>query len=301
MNILLRILLGLFLFLVGLYSTLQSEFLEYIFVDASWSSWFLSPYISRSFTGSSMALGFLVLFGVGNRKVVYRSALFLSIGFLLLTILEPTWLGLTRCYGCLAEFYKVSRYQGILLWSIASIFAFILFKRGTTPKGWQLPKWSAFIFLLLTLPIPYILNYPAHWAIYGEQAEIPMNRDLKLARLDTVKIVPALGRIPKDLSQGKKILCVASLSCPFCNRMAYKLHVIKKYNPDFPVFVLLTGEIEGLPSFLKRNRFNNVPFYFMNNNLIHEFTEGSVPRIFFLENGIATKEINYWALNPGSI
>ena len=147
MNILLRILLGLFLFLVGLYSTLQSEFLEYIFVDAAWSSWFLSPYLSRSFTGSAMALGFLVLFGVGNRQFVYRSSLLLSIGFLLLTILEPTWLGLTRCYGCLAELYKVSRYQGILLWSIASIFAFILLNRGTTPKGWQLPKWSALVFL----------------------------------------------------------------------------------------------------------------------------------------------------------
>jgi hypothetical protein len=248
-----------------------------------------------------MALGLIVLFGVGKRQLIYKSALLLSIGFLLLTILEPTWLGLTRCYGCLAEFYKVSRYQGILLWSIASIFAFILLKKGTTPKGWQLPKWSALVFLLLTLPLPFILNYPAHWAIYGEQAEIPMHRDLQLARLDTVKVIPALGRISKDLTQGKKILCVASLSCPFCNRMAYKLHVIKKYHPDFPVFVLLSGEIEGLPSFLKRNRFNNVPFYFMNNNLIHEFTEGSVPRIFFLENGIATKEINYWALNPGSI
>ena len=187
MNLILRILLSFFLFLVGLYSTLQSEFLEYIFVDAAWSTWFLSPYISRIFTGSSMALGFLVLFGVGNRKVVYRSALLLSIGFLLLSILEPTWLGLTRCYGCLAELSKVSRYQGILLWSISSIFAFILLKKGTIPKGWQLPKWSSLVFLLITLPIPYILNYPAHWAIYGEQAEIPMNRDLQLARLDTVK------------------------------------------------------------------------------------------------------------------
>jgi hypothetical protein len=301
MNILIRIVLGLFLLLAGYFSSFNAEIFEYIFVDAAWSTWFLSPYISRAFTASSMALGLIVLLGVGNRQMVYKSALLLSMGFLFLSILEPTWLGLTRCYGCLAEFNKVSRYQGILLWSIASIFAFILLKKGTIPKGWQLPKWTVLIVLILTLPIPFIINYPAHWAVYGEQAEIPMKRDLQLARLDTVKIIPALGGIPKDLTQGKKIFCVATLSCPFCNRLAYKLHVIKKYHPEFPVFVLLSGEIEGLPSFLKRNRFNNVPFYFMNNNLIHEFTEGSVPRIYLLENGIATKEINYWALNPGSI
>lgn len=301
MNILIRIVLGFFLLLAGYFASFNAEIFEYIFVDAAWSTWFLSPYISRVFTASSMALGLIVLLGVGNRQIVYKSALLLSMGFLFLSILEPTELGLTRCYGCMAEFNKVSRYQGILLWSIACIFAFILLKRGTISKGWQLPRWTVGIMLIVTFPIPFIINYPAHWAIYGEQAEISMKRDLQLTRLDTVKIIPALGGIPKDLTQGKKILCVASLSCIFCNRMAYKLHIIKKYHPEFPVFVLLTGEIEGLPSFLKRNQFTNVPFYFMNNNLIHEFTEGSVPRIYLLDNGIATKEINYWALNPGSI
>ena len=301
MTILIRIVVGFLLIITGLFASDSAEYVEYILVDAGWSSWFLSPYISRILTGSSMVLGMLILLGMGARKVIYRSAMLLSAGMLLLAVIQPTLLGLTRCYACLSELNKISRYQGIFIWSFALLLSFFLYRKGVSAKGWQLPAWSAWVVVVLLFPIPFILNYPAHWAIYGEQAEVVMHRDLQLARLDTVRMNPALGTIPPGLKQGRKLLCLASLTCPFCSRMAYKLHIIRKDHPDFPVLVLLSGEESGLPSFLKRSKMENVPYYLMNNNLMHEFTEGRVPRIFLLENGIAVKEINYWALSPASI
>jgi hypothetical protein len=301
MNILLRIVLAILLVATGLVASDSAEYLEYILVDAHWSNWFLSPYISRILTGSSMVLGFLILIGVGNRTLIYKLALALSGGMLLLSILQPFVLGLTRCYACMSEIEKISRYQGVVIWAIAFILLFILLKRSHTPKGWQLPKWSAWVVMVVLLPIPFILNYPAHWAIYGESPEIEMNRDLNLARLDTVKVLPGMGEIPTNITSGRKLICLASLTCPFCSRLAYKLHIIRKGNPDFPVVMILTGEETALPTFLKRSRVDNVPYFLMNNELMHELCEGRVPRIFLLQDGIAVKEINYWALTPSSI
>jgi hypothetical protein len=65
--------------------------------------------------------------------------------------------------------------------------------------------------------------------------------------------------------------------------------------------MILTGEETSLPTFLKRSRVDNVPYFLMNNELMHELCEGRVPRIFLLHDGIAVKEINYWALTPSSI
>ena len=302
MNILLRIIVSLLFILTGLFAAdLSAEILEYILVDAGWSTWFLSPYISRILTGSSMALGVLILMGAGNRKVIYASSVLLSFGMLVLSALQPLVLGLTRCYACLSEYEKISRYQGIYLWAVILILSILLYKKGLNPKGKQLPKWLAWLAFAFFFSVPFILNYPAGWAIYGEKAEENIQRDLGLARLDTVKVLPGMGEMPTNLNKGKRIVCLASLTCPFCNRLSYKLHIIRKHHPDFPVVMILTGDVEALPVFVKRGKMDNVPYFLMNNNLMHELCEGRVPRVFLVEDGIAVKEIQYWALSPSSI
>jgi hypothetical protein len=65
--------------------------------------------------------------------------------------------------------------------------------------------------------------------------------------------------------------------------------------------MILTGDVEALPVFVKRGKMDNVPYFLMNNNLMHELCEGRVPRVFLVEDGIAVKEIQYWALSPSSI
>ncbi|MEX1189268.1 MAG: hypothetical protein WED33_08420, partial [Bacteroidia bacterium] len=216
---------------------------------------------------------------------------------LLLSFLQPYSLDLTRCYVCLSEFEKISRFQGIFLWSFVLILL-IAIKFGAARAKSLLPAWTAWILLVGGLSVPFVLNYPADWAIYGEQPIKEINRDLELSKVDTVQFLAGNHTYDSAVWNDKRILVMASLSCPFCSRAAYKLHVIRKQNPDFPVTVFLTGDTLSLKTFVRRNLMDNVPYQLFNGKVFNQLCEGRVPRIFLVENGIATKEINYWGLFP---
>jgi hypothetical protein len=297
MVFLLRVVLSIVFLFAGWFSNANTEFLEYILVDAGWGNWFLTPYLSRLFIGSSLSMALLLLFMPGRPKLIINSSIILVSGFLLLNILQPTVLKLTRCYACLSEIDKISRYQGIWLWSVVLVLLFVLLKLYMGRKGW-LPAWPAWIFLLAGLTIPFILNYPSAWAVYGEVAEKPMDRDLQLSRLDTVTFNAGNHKYDPSVWKGKRLLVLASLTCPYCSRAAYKLHILRKQNPDYPVTVLLEGDEEGLPAFVKRHVFDNVPYQLMNHPILAELCEGRVPRIFVVENGIAKMELHYWSIGP---
>ncbi|MEZ5172775.1 MAG: hypothetical protein R2850_04540 [Bacteroidia bacterium] len=297
MNFILRFLLAVVFFFVGWFSNSNTEYLEYVLVDAGWSGWFISAYSSRILLGSSLAMSLLLLFLPGNPRKIINAAILLSAGFVLLNVLQPLVLELTRCYVCLAEIDKISRYQGIWLWSGIILILILLRRNYTDKKGW-LPAWAAWVFLVAGLTMPFILNYPAHWAVYGEEPVKEMHRDLQLQRLDTVQFIKGNHEYDPAVWKQKRLLVLATLTCPYCSRAAYKLHIIKKKDPEFPVTVLLKGDTFGLPVFVKRHVFDNVPYQLMDGPLFGELCEGRVPRIFVVENGIATKELNYWSIEP---
>jgi hypothetical protein len=161
--------------------------------------------------------------------------------------------------------------------------------------GW-LPAWVSWILLVAGLSMPFILNYPSSWAVYGEVGVKPMERDLGLSRLDTIRFDAGNHTYNPQVWQNKRLLVLASLTCPYCSRAAYKLHILRKQNPEYPVTVLLEGDTLGLPAFVKRHVFDNVPYQMMNHRVFAELCEGRVPRIFVVENGIAVKELHYWAI-----
>jgi len=302
MNFLFRFLAGITLIAIGWFSCIEADFLEYVLVDASWSSWWFSSYMSRFITGSCFTLGsLLVLLPKKSAPVIY-SSLVLVFGMLILAILQPFFLGLNRCFVCLSEFEKISRYQGIFIWAFIGALLMGAFITRKNSKSF-LPNWATIPITLIALSIPYILNYPAQWAVYGELGEVTIEgkKDIFINKLDTANFVA--GNVPysKSLWQKKHILIMASLSCPFCNRAAYKMHVLKKKNPEFPVIFLLNGDIDGLKYFVKRNVFDNVPYLMLNGKLFNEMCDERVPRIYQIENGVATKEFTYWALLPSSL
>ena len=297
MNILLRIIAAIVMIAAGWLSSKNAEYIEYLVVDAGWSGWFLSAYISRILTGSLIALGALLVFLPGNKKLIINSSIVLAAALLLLTSIQPFVLDLTRCYICLSEFEKISRYQGIYLWA-AVLATLVAVKFGSANVKSILPKWTAWILLVAGLSVPFILNYPAHWAVYGEVPVKEIQRDLELSKVDTVQFLAGNHEYDPSVWQEKRVLMLASLSCPFCSRAAYKLHVIKKDLPDFPVTVFLTGDTITLKTFIRRNLMDNVPYQLFNGPAFNQLCEGRVPRIYLVDKGVAIKEINYWGLFP---
>jgi glutaredoxin len=297
MNFFLRLLSAIAMMAAGWFASENAEFIEFILVDAGWSGWWLSVYTSRILTGSSIALGALLVFLPGRKNVIIGSAIALAFGLLLLSILQPLSLNLTRCYVCLSEIEKISRYQGIFLWGIVVILLGGVYATRAKAKS-LLPAWTAWVLLIGLISIPFILNYPAHWAIYGEQPETPMDRDLNLSRMDTVQFDGGNFEYSSALWEKPQLVILASLSCPYCNRAAYKMHIMREQYPDYPVVMLLTGDTASLSVFVRRANLENVPYLLMNGLLFNDLCEGRVPRIFVVENGRAKKEITYWGIKP---
>jgi glutaredoxin len=300
MNLLLRIISAIAMIAAGWFASENAEFVEFVVVDAGWSGWWLSAYTSRILTGSSIALGALLVFLPGRKNVIIISSIALAFGLLLLSILQPMSLNLTRCYVCLSEIERISRYQGIFLWGIVLILLLGVYATRNKAKS-LLPSWTAWVLLLGLLAIPFVLNYPAHWAVYGEKAEVKIDRDLDLSRMDTVHFDGGNFDYSNSIWEKPQLVILASLSCPYCNRAAYKMHIMRKQYPDYPVVMLLTGDTASLDFFVRRSNLENVPYLLMNNLLFNDLCEGRVPRIFVVEKGHAIKELTYWSMMPNSM
>lgn len=300
MNLILRVVAAILMAGCGWFASENADLFEYVLVDAGWAGWFLSAYFSRILTGSGIALAALILVLPGNKTIILRSALIYASGMLLISILQPLMLELTRCYVCMYELKRLSVYQGIGIWLLVLLLLVFVYRTRNQAKS-LLPAWSAWVLVIGLLSIPFVLNYPAHWAVYGELADYEVKRDLKLSRLDTVKFDTGNFNYTPGYFKGRHILVLASTSCVYCARAAYKFHIMKKRDPDFPVTFLINGDRELLPTFLERTRMENVPYQFFNGALFNELCEGSVPRIFLIDNGITRKEYTFWGITPATL
>ncbi|MEX1188622.1 MAG: hypothetical protein WED33_05145, partial [Bacteroidia bacterium] len=83
MNLILRIISAVLMISAGWLASANAEYIEYLFVDAYWSNWFLSAYISRIFTGSLIALGALLIVLPGKKTSIINSSI-------LLVMVHPT-------------------------------------------------------------------------------------------------------------------------------------------------------------------------------------------------------------------
>jgi glutaredoxin len=151
------------------------------------------------------------------------------------------------------------------------------------------------------MALPFVLNYPPSWAIYGEvgnkavEISVPMDRILSKNSIYS-RLIDA-----DKLIKGEPLVCFASLTCPFCTRAATKLHILRKRNPDANCLLVLTGYPNQLERFTKRTQSSNVPCLVLNDSLFASITEGKVPRIFKLNGGKAIREYEYWAMDDQSL
>ena len=287
--------------LTAWYSLDSSDFGEYALVDAYWSPWSLAPYVYRLFTGLGLGIGFLLLTGLGKSKRVYSAALIYSSVLFIFQLVQLFQLKLYYCNFSLDELSRQTRFQGLILFAL--ILLFLSFNQIRQTPGFRF-KFSPLISILVIaagIAVPFIVNYPPSWMIYGERSSVELDRKLNLERLDTSTVKNVFNVVPSDLRNGKKLICVATTSCPFCRRLAYKLHILMKQFPEAPITLILAGEEETLESFRKRTLYKNVPHFVLNNAYFDELTGGGVPKIFLVSDGVAVESLAYWALDSDFI
>jgi len=100
-----------------------------------------------------------------------------------------------------------------------------------------------------------------------------------------------------DLREGKHVLAFLSLSCPHCKIAAKKFRLIKKDNPALPIYFVLNGQKTNYQEFIKETRADNIPSSFALGKAFVKLSTAHLPRIYYLDNGIVKKKVDYFELN----
>jgi hypothetical protein len=294
-SFLLRLIIAITPLLALFYGAENFDYFDYAIVELGFPSWLLVNYFTRILLGALCGLGFAVLFsGRDTRKFINGYTVLVSF-LLMIELLQVTVIPLNRVYFGFWELMKWNVWQGPIIWLLVLISA-VAVRRYDQFRLLQIPTWVRLVIVFVGISIPFILNYPPHWAIYGERG-IAESNDLLMADSLAAQTSDYLHLMqPEELKSDKKLICFASLTCPFCIRAAYKLHVLRKRNPSAQCFLILTGAPEMLEKFERRTSCQNVPRMLLNAPLFNKITKGSVPKIYLTNQGKITHRLPYWAI-----
>jgi hypothetical protein len=293
----LRSILAILTFLLGYYMLQTLDFSETALVDNGWSTWLVAPYIIRIVSGLFMFSGLILVLGLNQSKkmLLWPFGLFLFSTFFQCSIIWQ--IELDRCYICLRELIQWNIYQGIVLGGIGLLLTILLYNLPQVSFNWKFRLPIMLVLFLTSISFPFVLNYPASWAVYGESEFEEIQRPMQLERLDTIVTPKEYGQLPKNLNEGKQLIAFVTLNCPYCKRAAYRLHVLKKKYPLAPITIITSGDTADWDLFMRRSKIENVPHALMNHRVFAELSEGSVPKLFLIDEGTAIQKVQYWAID----
>jgi hypothetical protein len=286
------------LFLFSAYAKLYPiELFEYNFVDLGVANWLIAPFIARLFIALEFGLGILLLLNfTGKRKWVYG----LTVAFLALLSIYLIFIWITKgnsgnC-GCFGQMWEMTPAESLVknvLMISATIFLWMVHK-GLDDK---LPKITLFAVTIISLALPFILNVPVistKASVNTLKENYPLEVDALYERTENKPSV--------DIRKDNWMVAFLSLTCEHCRLAAFKLHIIKRNNPDFKIFLVLNGEDSVFKEFMEETKADNLPYTFM--TMADGFLKNSgpyLPSLLLTENGIVKKRVRYLDISESEL
>lgn len=276
------------------------ETFEFTFIDIGIGNWYTAPVIARLLIGLELFLGILLVLNYQLKKFTLPFTIGLLLFFIIYLVVQIAVSDNAdgNC-GCFGERLKMTPLQAIIKNIIMIAGALVVYKLY---EGWRI-KFNGLLlsFLAVTsLVVPYILN-PVDYSYTSnnmeEKVNYPFELDLLYSPEDSSKV-----EIPKtDLRKGKHVVAFLSLTCHHCRIAAKKFRLIKRNNPELPVYFILNGDKEDLPEFLADTKAENIPYSFCLGKTFVQLSSAHLPRIYYLDNGIVVKKADYFELNQYKI
>ncbi len=275
------------------------ETFEFTFVDIGVANWYTAPLLARFLIGLEFFIGILLIANYNLKKFTLPLMAALLLFFIIYLLIQINISGNNGNCGCFGETHPMTPLQAIIkniIMIVVGAIIYFLF------EGWKL-KANAPILSFLALSaivFPFILN-PVDYKYTSNNLDEKVNYPLELNLLyepeDTAKV-----ELPKvDLRKGKHVVAFISLTCPHCRVAAKKFRLIKKNNPDLSIYFILNGEKTNLKLFLEDTKADNIPSSFCLGKSFVQLATTSLPRIYYLDNGIVVKKVDYFELNQYAI
>lgn len=275
------------------------ETFEFTFVDIGVGNWYTAPVIARLLIGLEFFIGILLIMNYNLKKFTLPFTIALLTFFIIYLIVQIAVNGNNGNCGCFGEHLKMTPLQAIIknvLMIGAAVIVYFLY------EGWKLKQNSMLLnFMAVSaMCVPFLFN-PVDFSYTSNNMDEKINYPLELNLLyqpeDTSKV-----EVPKvELRNGKHVIAFLSLSCPHCRIAAKKFRLIKKNNPQLPVYFILNGDKNKLQPFLEDTKADNIPYSFCLGKTFVQLASAQLPRIYYLDNGEVVKKVDYFELNQYKI
>lgn len=300
LSLLLSICLGL-VFIFSAYTKLIPviETFEFSFVDTGLANWYVAPVLARLMIGLELFLGILLVANYKLKRFTLPLSVFLLLFFIVYLIIQIIINGNSGNCGCFGEQLIMTPLQGILKNIIMIVLALMVY---FTCINWEL-KYNGLLVSLVALNAiiaPFIVN-PVDYTYTSNNLDEKVNYPLELNLLyepeDSIKVeIPKVG-----LRKGKQVLAFLSLTCSHCRIAAKKFRLLKKENPKLPIYFILNGDRSDFKAFIEDTRADNIPYSFCLGKTFIALASSHLPRIYYLDNSIVVKKVDYFELNQYAI
>lgn len=275
------------------------ETFEFTFVDIGIANWYTAPVIARLLIGLEFFIGMLLILNYNLKKFTLPFTIALLGFFIIYLGIQIITSGNNGNCGCFGEHLKMTPLEAIIK-NVVMIAACALVY--FLSEGWKIKFNKLFLSLagVSVVIIPFFVN-PVDYAYTSnnldEKVNYPLELDLLYHPDDTAKV-----EIPKvDLRKGKQVVALLSLTCSHCRIAAKKFRLIKKNNPDLPIYFILNGEKSNYAGFIEDTKADNIPSSYCLGKTFIQLASTSLPRIYYLDNGIVVKKVDYYELNQYTI
>jgi uncharacterized membrane protein YphA (DoxX/SURF4 family) len=275
------------------------ETFEFTFVDIGFANWYTAPIMARLLIGFEFFVGILLIMNYRLKKFTLPLAGSLLFFFTIYLLIQIMVSGNEGNCGCFGEHLRMTPLQAILknLIMLGAVTALYFLY-----EGWSFALNGLFLSItgVTASLVPFIVN-PVDYNYTSNNLDEKINYPLELRGLyqpeDTSQV-----EIPKvDLRQGKHVVAFLSLTCPHCRIAAKKFRLIKKNNPTLPIYFILNGNKSNLKPFMDDTKATNIPYSFCLGKTFIQLASAQLPRIYYLDNAIVVKKVDYFELNQYDI
>ena len=271
------------------------ETFEFTFIDIGIANWYTAPIIARLLIALEIFVGILLIANYRLKKLTLPLTIGLLLFFILYLIGTLIVSGNSVNCGCFGEHHRMSPLQAIIKNFVMIVGALIVY---FLYAGWT-SKMNALLLSVAALSVtivPFIIN-PIDYTYSSDNLNEKINYPLALELLynpeDSIKVEK-----PKvELRKGKQVLAFLSLTCTHCRIAAKKFRLIKKQNPQIPIYFVLNGDKKNYLPFMNDTKADNIPNSFCLGKSFIQLASAQLPRIYYLNNGVVVKKVDYYELN----
>lgn len=277
--IFLRFFIGLMFIFSGLVKLIPIEPFELKFIELGVANWAVAPFLARLFIALELFLGFMLIFNIKPR-IISWATLILLIFFTLYLLFDIVKNGNDGNCGCFGTMIVMTPLESIIKnLLMIPIVIFILVANKKEFK-FKTPVFIA-VLTILSIVTPFVL-YPV------DDLESHVNTNSEKVDYEfPVNLMPDFNIKGNkiDLTKGEFILSFMSVKCLHCKNAAYKLHIINKQNKLPTIYMVLLGNEKKVPDFIKETK-ADFPYYIFSENAFFQIAGNSMPRIFYIKNGV---------------